>query len=37
LRQDGKEIVYVLTTPKLTEEAKGKLAEEVAREVGGST
>jgi hypothetical protein len=29
--------VYVLTTPQLTEEAKGKLAEDLAREVGSST
>ena len=29
--------MYVLTTPQLTEEAKGKLAEDLAREVAGST
>jgi hypothetical protein len=37
MRQDGKEIVYVLITPQFTEEAKGKLAEGLAREVAGST
>jgi hypothetical protein len=29
-RKDGKEIVYVITTPAITEEAAGKLRELIA-------